>query len=193
MPRAVCTLQSGYDARVSATATPTSTLQEALDIDPARLRRGVAWRRVFTVALALFIAAALAGWFGMRSRTTSVTSGSTSLTLKYGAITRRGVSTPWDLQIHEQSGFTHDVEVEMPLSYIEILDIQGIQPEPTDETTSADVVRWTFARPDGDVFRVRLDAEADPSAGAGRHRGEVSVSTDNRTSASLKFTTWMLP
>jgi hypothetical protein len=178
---------------VAATTSPTSTVREALEVDPARLRRGVAWRRVFTVGLVLFIAAALAGWFGMRSRTTTATTGSTSLKLKYSEITRRGVSTPWDLEIRERDGFAHDVEIEMPLQYLQILDVQGIQPEPTDETTTADVVRWTFSRPDGDTFRVRLDAQADPSAGAGRHRGEVHVQNNGRSSASLKFTTWMLP
>jgi hypothetical protein len=178
---------------VAVATSPTSTVREALEVDPARLRRGVLWRRIFTVLLTLFIAAALAGWFGMRSRTTSVTQGATSLQLKYAQITRRGVSAPWDLQIRERGGFAHDVEVEMPLKYLEILDVQEIQPQPTDETTTADVVRWTFSRPDGDTLRVRLDAQADPSAGAGRHRGEVHVRTNDRTSAALTFTTWMLP
>jgi len=170
----------------------TATLDEALETDRSRLHRGVLWRRAGTAVLVLLVLAALGGVFGMRSATKHASEGSVTTQLHYAAITRRGVDTPWALDVSRKSGFSDDVTVRLSLSYLDLLDQHGVSPQPDSESTSGDMIEWTFSKPAGETFHMRLDAEASPSAPFGRHSANTSVSVGG-DETHTSFSTWIMP
>lgn len=173
-------------------AASTTTLDDALQVDRARLHRGMWWRRAGTAFLALLVVAALTGWLGVRSATKQASDGRLKTQLQYASITRRGVPTPWQMEIRRRGGFSNDVTVYLSRSYLAQLDPQGVSPQPDSESTSGDAVVWTFSQPPGNDLVVRLDAEASPAAAFGRHRAHASVIVgDEKT--DMAFTTWMMP
>src|SRR4051795_548790 len=104
----------------------TATLQDALETDRSRLHRGVVLRRTGTTVLVLLVLAALCGWFGLRSATKNASQGAVTTKLHYAQITRRGVDTPWDLDISHNNGFDDDVTVRLSLSYLDLLDQHAV-------------------------------------------------------------------
>jgi hypothetical protein len=170
-----------------------STTRDALDVDRSRLTRGLIWRRIFVVVLCLFVLAAVTGWLGVRTRTVRASRDGLSAELHYASIARRGISTPWELQIDRAGGFDDDVSVVVSLSYFDALDVQQITPQPSDSTTTSETVRWTFTKPSSDAFSVVLGTSVNPSVLPGRHRGTATVTTGDGEQVRLHFTTWVMP
>jgi|tagenome__1003787_1003787.scaffolds.fasta_scaffold20144492_2 hypothetical protein len=170
----------------------TATLDEALETDRTRLHRGVLWRRAGTTVLVLILLAALGGWFGLRTATKQASQGAVTTRLHYAQITRRGVDTPWDLDVNRQGGLGDDVTVRVSLSYLDLLDQHAISPQPDTESTSGDMIEWTFSKPPGDTFHLRLDAEASPSAPFGRHHANTSIRVGS-DETNTSFSTWIMP
>jgi hypothetical protein len=145
------------------------------------------------VLLALFVGAAAAGVFGVRTRTVSATGTGMSARLQYATVNRRGVTTPWRLFVHRAGGFPHDVHVWVSLSYLDTIDARSLDPQPQSSVTDAAMIEYTFTRPRGPNLTVRLDGSIDASASPGRHRGIAVVNVGDAPSLRLRFTTWVLP
>lgn len=171
----------------------TSTVREALDVERSRITRGVVWRRIFVVALAVFVLAAATGWLGTRSRTIAASSGNLAATLTYGQIVRRGVSTPFRVVVRADKGqFTDDIVATVTQSYVDALDVNQISPQPSDESSSAAITRWSFSKPSTPTFSVSLDASVAPAVLPGRHRGVLTVASGG-DDIRIPFTTWVVP
>lgn len=169
---------------------PTS--EDALDVDVTRLRRGVVVRRVGVAVLALFVAAAALGWFGLRTRTIRTSAGEVSAQLEYTAIARRGITTPWQLTIRRTGGLPKTVDVAVSLAYLDALQMQRVSPDPSDATTTSDAEVWTFSTAGNDTLVVSLDANTDPQTTPFRHKGTVTVRAGTDV-ATLHFTTMVVP
>ena len=169
------------------------TAEDALGVDVHRLRRGVVWRRVGVTMLALFVAAAVLGWFGLRTRTVRTTAGTVSVELQYASISRRGITTPWQLTVHRDGGLPEQVDVAVSLAYLDALQTQRVSPDPSRSTTTGDTEVWTFSTSGTDTLVVALDADTDPQTAPGRHRGSVTVRAGDQPVATLRFMTMVVP
>jgi hypothetical protein len=178
---------------VSQTDRSTSTTRGAEEVAPARLHRGRVYRRIATAAIGVFLVLCLFGWLGLQTRTMHRSEGSVTVDLTYSSITRRGLATPWEMQIHRKGGFDGDLTVSVSEQYLSILDLQEVRPQPDSETSDDHNVTWTFSQPSGDSFTLSLDAQADPGARVGRRRGVAVVTTGSDAPVRLPFSTWMVP
>jgi hypothetical protein len=180
-------------APASPERPPLSTVAGALEIDPRRLHRGVWVRRAFTAALFAFVIAALFGVFGIRTNTVEARADGMTARFQYASINRRGVTSLFRLRVDRPAGFESEVTVRVTLDYFDIIAFRGMSPEPTEQTTDATAVEWTFARPEGDTFTLNVDGQIDPSLSPGRHRGQLAVWVGGGQPAVVHFTTFVLP
>ena len=151
--------------------TPISTDPDPVPIE--RLRRARLVRRIAIGALVLFLAAGLAGVFGYRTGEVSASGGGYSVRLSYPAVGRPGMPIQWILHLHRDGGLPPTVTLATSIGYIDLLDMNGIEPEPDSETTTADEVLWTFSTPDADEMTVLVDAFVSTNA----HRGVSAVTS----------------
>jgi len=145
------------------------------------------------VLLGVFVLAGLAGVFGTKTGSVAAERGGYSLHLDYAATGRRGVPVEWRLSIRRAGGFGGPVKVAVPIDYLDRLDINDIQPAPSQSTTSGDDVVWSFDAPLGDELTVSLDAEVDPAAPGGSVHGSASVLESDRPVATVDYTTRVMP
>jgi hypothetical protein len=186
----VATTESGP---AQAAPEPLSTTADALSIDATRLHRGVWWRRVFTALLLAFVVAAALEVFGVRTHTTKASAGPLEASLEYASANRRGVTSVFHLDVRRRGGFPDDVTVQVSSSYLETLAFRGMDPDPDQASADATHVTWTFTKPTGDRFSMRVDAQIDSATHPGRHRGEAIVRVGDRPPVTLHFTTWVFP
>ena len=59
------------------------------------------------------------------------------------------------------------------IGYIDLLDLNGIEPGPDSETTNAGQVLWTFSTPDADDMTISVDAFISTNI----HRGASAVTS----------------
>src|SRR5690606_1280243 len=87
-----------------------------------------------------------------------------------------------------------EIDIAVPLRYIDMWDENGLNPGPKDETVAGDRLVWTFTTPDGaDRLEVSFDARIEPSIQWGRD-GEVAiVGADGEDLVSASFRTEVLP
>jgi hypothetical protein len=170
-----------------------STTADALDLDAARLRRGIWWRRAFTVLLFAFVVAAALGVFGIRTRTVGGSEGPLHASLEYASANRRGVTTPFRLEVTRRGGFPDDVTVLLSADYMESLAFRGMGPDADQSSANREFVSWSFTKPTGDVFQMHIDAQVDASTGFGRHAAEAVVRVGDDAPVTLHFTTWVFP
>jgi hypothetical protein len=169
------------------------TASDALEVSEQQLRRGLWYRRAGTAVLAAFVAAAALGWFGLRTHTVRAASGDLAARLTYSSITRRGVTTPWQLTVARVGGLPDQIAITVTRDYLEGLDLQRVTPQPSDEQSTTNDTRWTFDTSRAETMVVSLDAAADPQVQPGRHPGRVIVRADAGESVTLHFTTVVMP
>lgn len=160
--------------------------------DLAQARRSRIFRRGFMTLLCGFLAAGLAGYLGVTSRTATAEGGGYRLTVTYGQFTRGGLATPWSFEVHHPGGFDGPVTVSTTSSYLDLFDENGFDPDPSKSTATPDEVIWEFEPPEGDTLAVSLDARIEPAAQWGR-TGETSVIVDGGKVVSVTYKTWIMP
>jgi hypothetical protein len=170
-----------------------STTADALAIDATRLHRGVWWRRLFTGLLLAFVVAAALGVFGVRTHTTGASAGPLQASLEYASTNRRGVTSAFHLDVRRRGGFPDDVVVQVSQGYLDTFAFRGMDPEPDSSTADGAHVTWTFTKPTGDRFTMRLDVQIDSATHPGRHRGEATVRVGDRPPVRIHFSTWVFP
>lgn len=96
----------------------------------------------------------------------------TTLAVRYPTVSRPALASPLVITVTREGGFDdRPVEVTVSSAYLALWDENGVIPAPAEETADAEVVRWSFDAPDGEVLRVTYDGRIEPGAqsgGAGR-------------------------
>ncbi|MFN2543725.1 MAG: hypothetical protein ABR600_04015 [Actinomycetota bacterium] len=161
-------------------------------VPAAHLRRLRAFRRGGIVILAVFVALGLSGTLGIRTKTVSAIGSGYEMSLQYPANERSAQTVHWELFLRHPGGFDGKVDVGITQSYLDLLDYNDVEPQPSASRTSGPYVVWTFDPPDGDVLRVSLDAfiQANAHFGAG---AEVAVFEGGVPVVSVHYRTWVAP
>jgi hypothetical protein len=170
-----------------------STLPPPPDI--RQVRRGRFGRRVFTVAIVVFLGLGLLGFYGVRTGETEAAGGGYELTVHYTKLTRPGLATPWAVEIRHPGGFGDgQVVVAVTSSYFDVFDENGLDPDPAESVSDGERSIWTFDAPPGDVMTVSFDARIEPGVQLTRVKGEVSVlDSSGADVVTADFKTLVLP
>jgi hypothetical protein len=171
-------------ARTLATLDPPRAVEEG--------PRSVLARRIGTVALLLVVVAGALNLFGLWTTTTTRSEDGWTVSVHYARIARAGLDAPWEVTVQHPGGFGKEVELRVTAEYFDIFESQGLDPEPSDETSDGTDDTWTFEAPQGDTFEVAFDAYIQPSSHRGAS-GRVAVLVDGREVASTPFRTTLLP
>lgn len=161
---------------------------------PARVHRAQWGRRVTILVLVAIVVLGLIGLFGVRTRTTEASKDGWTVQVHYASIARPGLSVPWNLEVDHDGGFSGPIRIAVANSYFDTVDVTRLNPAPVSSTSDGDRVIWQFDPPPGDRFAVSANAEVDPSAGAGRHGGQVTLlDGGGRPVVGVTFRTWLWP
>lgn len=171
-------------------AQARSTIPEPQPIE--RIKRGRALRRIFNVLLAVFLIAAVAGVFGVRSRKATASAEGYEVTVTYAAVSRPGLATPWSVDVRRVGGFEAAATIAVTSDYVDMFDENGLDPDPAVARADADFVYWTFDVPPGETLGVSFDARIEPGVQWGRE-GVVKLIRESRTIVEVPFKTWVMP
>jgi hypothetical protein len=149
-------------------------------------------RRIFLSLLVVFLVLGATGFLGVRTRQVTARGGGYELTVTYGQVSRPGLATPFGIEVRHPGGFEGPVTVSSGSSYLSMLDENGLDPDPSSVTATADEVIWQFDPPPGDVLSVSLDARIEPGVQWGRW-GETSVLEDGHPVVTARYHTWIMP
>jgi hypothetical protein len=177
---------------VSPTATVVSTAPESNSRRALARERYARW--AFTAVLASFLALSLASVFGVRSATATASGGQYELRVRYAAVTRPGLATPFEISVRRLDGaaITDPVTIAVSSDYLAMFDENGLDPGPASETASADDVVWEFDPPGSDTLVVTLDARVEPAVQWGRD-GVVRIVDPGGDGAEARIRTWVTP
>ncbi|WP_200901285.1 hypothetical protein [Nostocoides japonicum] len=169
---------------------PRSTL---VGIETAAADRAGLWgRRALLILLLVFVLCGASGLLGVHSTTSSAQEDGWAVSMRYAATARAGLDVPWEVTVRHTGGFGKEITLAVTASSFDILESQGFEPEPSDETRDADTMYLTFASPPGDTLVVSFDAYIKPSAQEGRS-GTVAVLTGGRRVAAVPVHTVLFP
>ena len=159
------------------------------------VRRGRLGRRVFVVALVVFLGLGMLGLYGVRTREAQATGGGYELTVTYTSVTRPGLATPWSAEIRRSGGFGDElVSLAVSASYFDAFDENGLDPDPAESVNDGERTIWRFDPPPGDVMTVSFDARLQPDIQLTRVKGSASVlDSSGAAVATVEFRTLVLP
>jgi hypothetical protein len=181
---------SGYSSTVNG-SEQRSTLRDVRTA--AAGPRSTRWRRILVGLLVLLVGTGATGLLGVHSTTRSGSGGGYEVTVEYAAVARAGLDVPWQVQVRRAGGFDGPVTLAVTADYFDIYEEQGLDPQPTAESSDGTYVYWTFDPPPvGDQLAVDFDAYIQPSSQLGSS-GEVSVLVGNERVATTEFHTWLVP
>lgn len=167
-----------------------STSPPAVPAD--RLRRARLIRRIALATIALFALVGALGFLGIRTRTATGGGGGYTMRLEYPWTDRSDQPIHWVLTVAHPGGFSGPVDIGITQSYLDLLDVNDIEPAPSATHSSPPFVVWTFDPPAGDVLTVSLDANIQLNAHFGA-AAEVAVLEGGRIMASVHYRTWVAP
>ena len=181
---------SGYSSTVNG-SEQRSTLRDVRTA--AAGPRSTRWRRILVGLLVLLVGTGATGLLGVHSTTRSGSGGGYEVTVEYAAVARAGLDVPWQVQVRRAGGFDGPVTLAVTADYFDIYEEQGLDPQPTAESSDGTYLYWTFDPPPvGDQLAVDFDAYIQPSSQLGSS-GEVSVLVGNERVATTEFHTWLVP
>jgi hypothetical protein len=158
----------------------------------ARSVRARLLRRLLMTLLAVFLFLGATGFLGVRTATVTAQGGGYELTVTYGAVTRAGLATPFALEIRRPGGFDGPVTVAVSSDYFGLWDENGLDPEPSSATSTAEDIVWEFDPPPGEVLAVSFDGRIEPGVQWGR-AGQTSVLVDGQPVVTARYHTRVLP
>jgi hypothetical protein len=179
---------SAEPADTSAPALPTAPR----DIGETRIRRGRNLRRLFFAGLSLFLLAGVTGVLGIRTGEVSASGGGFDLTVTYAAVSRPGLATPWEIEVHRAGGFDGPITIATSELYLGLFDANGLNPDPAAATTTADMIIWEFEPPPGDTLLIAFDARIEPAAQWGAS-GTTSILVDGQPLVTVTYRTQLMP
>lgn len=168
--------------------------------DGRRVRSRRLWLyRLTTGVLALIVGGAaidalgLYPVYGVDSRHAVAEAGGYELDVRYAAVSRPAVATPFDIEVRRPGGFDGPVTVGVSSDYLSMWDENGLDPAPAKETASPGLLVWEFDPPAGDVLAISFDARIEPAAQQGK-RGSVAVlDPEGAPFVSVSFSTRLRP
>lgn len=169
------------------------------DGGPRIMRRRVAGYRVTAALLALLVLVALADTaspgidvFGVGDGHVRAAGHGFELEVRYPSVTRPAVASPFDVEVTNPDGFDAEIELAINRDFLEIWDVNGLFPEPSEQRSEGDLIIWTFDPPDGDVFRFFYEARIEPARQSGTD-GVVQLLDGGDVLLSVGWHTRVLP
>jgi hypothetical protein len=138
-----------------------STAPEETSLRRVHISR--AFRRTWVALLTVFLACGLLGVFGVRSHEVKASGGGYDLAVTYARAARPGLAIPWTVEIHKDGGFEDSITVSQSDGYFDLLDENGMSPQPISETTAGDRTIWEFDPPVGDTLTISFDGRVGPA------------------------------
>jgi len=157
-----------------------------------RLRRARLGRRIALILIAAFVLCGVFGLFGIRTRTVTGAGGGYRLTLSYPFTDRSDQPIHWVLSVRHPGGFSGPVNVGLTQSYLDLLDMNDIEPQPSSAKSVGSFVQWTFDPPQGEVLTVSIDGNIQLDAHFGAP-ATVAVLQHGSPVAELHYRTWVAP
>ena len=171
---------------------PLATAPGEVDLQGAR--HSLALRRLFMVALLVFLLLGLLNVFGVRTRETSGAGAGWELSVRYASVTRPGLATPWSVQVRRPGGFSGSVRVATTEEYLDLFDQNDLSPDPTSATSDGQRTIWEFEAPDGaEEMTISLDARVEPGVQLTGVEATTSVLDQDRPAVSVTYRTWVTP
>ncbi len=182
----------------------TSTIDGCIDLDEPTGQRVRGGRRLVyritsavltvVVGLAVVDASGDVAIYGVESARVRASGGGYELEVRYPELSRPALASPFQIKVRRPGGFDGDVTIAIELDYLRLWDENGLNPAPSDETTSGDLLVWTYPPPDqGDVLTIDYDARIEPAAQQGRSGSVALLDEDGARLVSVSFTTRVLP
>jgi hypothetical protein len=175
-------------SKTEAALPPTSPPELGLD----RLRRARVTRRVGLGFLSLFVLLGAVGVFGIRTRTVSNAAAGYRLTVTYPATERAQMPVRLSAVVGHDGGFTDPIDIGLTAEYMNLLDYNDIEPQPSKSVNAGDLIVWTFEPPVGDTLRVTLDAIIEANTRFGGP-ARLVVFSGGVPVVSVSFRTWVAP
>lgn len=158
------------------------------------VRRSQLLRRLFFVALTLFLLAGTLNAFGVRSATTTASGGGYTLEVTYAEVSRAGLATPWSAVVTRAGGFGDTLVMAINASYFDHFDENGFDPDPSSSTVDGEWLIWEFDAPDGDTFTVGFDARLEPGVQFTSIKGITQVrGPDGDAIVEARYRTFAMP
>ncbi len=170
--------------------TPLPTVPPGLSIGRLRLAR--LGRQIVMGLLAAFILLGAVGFWGSRSSVVTASGNGFDLSVRYPSATRPGLPIRWQIEVHRSGGFDEGVVLTISLDYLNLLDVNGIEPEPSATHNRGDFLVWEFDPPAGDTFRVLVDAIAEPAVHWGQ-TATTSVLDHGIPAVTVRYRTRFMP
>jgi len=181
------------------TTAPSSAAQSTIDALGTSGRRVQRWLYLATtgvlaalVGVAVTDALGLTSAYGVRSEERRDHGGGYGLEVRYPAVTRPGLASPFRIEVSSGSGFSQPVTVAVDRSYLAMWDENGLSPAPTSELVNGPWVEWEFDPPVGDVLSVTFDARIEPAVQSSRD-GAVRLIVGDQSVAEVDFRTRVMP
>ena len=179
---------------MQAGADRTSIPTEPQPADIPRQVRARTARRVFVIALGLFLLLGALGFYGVRTRTVTATGGGYELAVTHGSVSRPGLATPWSFEVRRAGGFPDGLTVAVTSSYFDVFDENGLGPAPVEETVDGDLTVWRFSPTRSETLSVSFDARIEPGVQLTTAKGELSVLGPNgQPVVTVAFKTFVMP
>lgn len=149
---------------------------------------------VLTVILGLGVVDVLGWWhaYGVASASVSASGGGYDLTVRYGAVSRPALATPFEIVVTRADGFDGPLTIAVDHRYLAMWDLNGMVPAPSGERVNGDWVEWEFDPPDGTTFTFVYDGRVEPAQQTSRD-GAVAVVDDGQVAVEVEFTTQVRP
>jgi hypothetical protein len=167
-----------------------STSPEEVGLD--RLRRARLGRRIALGFLTLFVALGAVGAFGIRTNTVRNAAGGYRLTVTYPFTNRAQMPVRLSAVVGHDGGFTEPIQVGLTAEYLNLLDLNDIEPQPSKAVSAGDLVVWTFDPPVGDTLAITVDAIVEANARLGAP-ARVVVFSGGVPVVNVSFRTWVAP
>lgn len=154
--------------------------------------RSTGWRRLLVGLLTVIVVSGAAGLFGVRSSEATASADGWTVSVTYASIARAGLDVPWKVTVRRDGGFSGPVTLAVTADYFDIYEQQGLDPEPSTETSDGEHLLWTFDPPPGDTLAIDFDGYIQPSSQLGAS-GEVAVIEAGAPVVTVPFRTWLVP
>jgi hypothetical protein len=172
--------------------TATTTLPPGTGEAPAL--RSLRLRTLFLLALLAFLLLGALDVLGVRSSEASATGGGYELSVRYAAVSRPGLATPFSIDVRRPGGFAGPVRVAVTERYLELFDENGLSPDPAGATSDGENTVFEFDPPaTSDTMTVSFDVRVEPGAQLTAPRGTTAVLEDDRPVVSVRYRTWVMP
>ena len=140
----------------------TSTLPTPPDDRP--LAVDLFFRLLLYGVVIAVIAAAAFGRLGVSSDVAIEQVGDLQLSVHHAAVTRPGLSSPFDITVTSDGGLPDQIVIELAAAYIGAFDWNTLGPAPVEEFSDGVRERWTFDIPPGATsLGISFDGRLDPS------------------------------